>query len=211
MRWRVSHRGDSIGARIADRHYSRGTIGSPQFVGSGSDVVLLAPDEGDARALWVTKWQKFVRTPWWLDAWVCSLFRNEGAGLSSELITEAVAATHAVWGKPPANGFVTFVNADKTRRKRDPGRCFRKAGWRESGTSEGGLIVLALAPSDFPPPCAPSGHQDSFIPRVRDWRNAMSVNVGIRAGSIDSDATDSHSAEGGVIPSPALNLFGDTA
>src|SRR5690606_30212081 len=95
VRWRVSNRCDPLGARLADRHYSRQKPGTPQFVGNGSSVVLLAPQSGDPCALWVTKWQKYVRTEWWLDAWVCSLFRNEGCGLASELVTEAVAATRA--------------------------------------------------------------------------------------------------------------------
>jgi hypothetical protein len=206
MRWRVSNRFDPQGAALADRHYSRGTVGSPQFVGSGSDVVLIAPLEGSPQALWVTKWQKYVRTPWWVDAWICSLFRNEGAGLSSELITEATAATCAVWGDPPPRGFVTFVNADKTRTKRDPGRCFRKAGWKEVGRTNGGLIVLMLAPSDFPAPVAPAGYQNSFVPQVRDWRNVMSD----RAESIDSDASGYHPDQGGASPTSALpSLFDD--
>lgn len=210
MRWRVSHRFDPIGARIADRHYSRQTIGSPQFVGSGSDVVLLAPSEGEARALWVTKWQKFVRTEWWLHTWVCSLFRNEGAGLSSELITEAVAATRSAWGEPPENGFTTFVSAEKTRHKRDPGRCFRKAGWRVVGATGGGLVVLRLFVEDFPAAEAPSGQQASMMPRHRDWRNVMSDNQ--RAESIDGDAPCSPVGnEGGSNPTSALNLFGDAA
>lgn len=208
MRWRVSHRFDPIGARIADRHYSRQTIGSPQFVGSGSDVVLLAPCEGEATALWVTKWQRFVRTEWWVNTWVCSLFRNEGAGLSSELVTEAVAATRSVWGNPPECGFTTFVNAEKTRHKRDPGRCFRKAGWREVGRSGGGLIVLRLLLEDFPAPEAPAGQQASMMPRSRDWRNQLSN----RAESIDSDAPSDQLGEGGAIPTSVLpDLFGDAA
>lgn len=212
MRWRVSHRFDPIGARIADRHYSRQTIGSPQFVGSGSDVVLLAPTEGEATALWVTKWQKFVRTEWWVNAWVCSLFRNEGAGLSSELVTEATAATRAGWGDPPENGFVTFVNADRTRRKRDPGRCFRKAGWKEVGLTGGGLIVLRLHPADFPPPAEPSGYQGSLMPRPRSWRNSLSTSITERAESIDGDAPSLPVGnEGGSTPTSALDLFGDAA
>lgn len=83
-------------------------------------------------------------------AWLCSCFRNEGAGLSSELITEAVAATRAVWGEPPALGFVTFVDRDKTRKKRDPGRCYRRAGWSVCGETKGGLVALQLLPEGMP-------------------------------------------------------------
>ena len=177
MRWRVSNRSDPIGARMADRHYSRQKPGTPQFVGSGSDVVLIAPPDGNAKALWVTKWQKYVRTPWWKDAWVCSLFRNEGAGLSSELVTEAVQATMAVWGGPPPGGFVTFVDSDKTKPKAHPGYCYRVAGWEHVGHTGQGLYVLRLAPDDFPEPVEPFHFQRSLVPPDRTWVNKLSDNL----------------------------------
>lgn len=177
MRWRMSNRFDPFGARMADRHYSRQKPGTPQFTGNGSTVVLLAPQLGEASALWVTKWQRFVRTEWWLDAWVCSLFRNEGAGLSSELIAEAVAATAAIWGAPPANGFVTFVDPTRTKHKRDPGRCFRKAGWAPVGHTKAGLLVLRLPASAFPDAAEPHEYQRPLIENVRDWTNVMSRSV----------------------------------
>jgi hypothetical protein len=125
-RWQRSHRFDARALPLADRHYNRRKVGSPQFVPPGRCVVLLT--EG-ADALWVTSWPfaAFVRHAW-PGAWVCSCFRNESAHLSSELITEAVAVTRFLFGEPPALGIVTFVNREKTRRKRDPGRCYRKAG-----------------------------------------------------------------------------------
>lgn len=83
-------------------------------------------------------------------AWVNSLFRNEGFGLASELITEAVAATRAFWPDVPALGIISFVNAAKVRHKRDPGRCYRKAGWSPVGHTKGGLIALQLLPAQMP-------------------------------------------------------------
>jgi hypothetical protein len=80
-----------------------------------------------------------------------SCFRNEGAGLSSELIREAIAATRMVWGDPPELGMVTFVDPRKVRKKRDFGRCYRKAGFKEVGkTKDLGLIALQLLPEDMP-------------------------------------------------------------
>lgn len=174
MRWRMSNRADPLGARLADRHYSRAKPGTPQFVGNGSDIVLLAPRTGQPKALWVTKWQKYVRTEWWLDAWVCSLFRNEGAGLSSELIAEATAATRAAWGDPPPRGFVTFVNADKVKPKQHPGYCFRVAGWREVGRTAAGLVVLQLRAADFPEPREPHDFQRTLMGDERAWTNELS-------------------------------------
>ena len=83
--------------------------------------------------------------------------QGRGSALSSGLIREAVAATRAVLGDPPPLGMITFVDADKTRRKRDPGRCFRKAGFRHVGFTAGGLWALQLLPAAMPPPMAPVG------------------------------------------------------
>jgi hypothetical protein len=155
MRWEVSDKFDPRAADLADRHYSRRKVGSPQFVPPGRSVVLFA-ETATGRAYWVTSWPfaEYVRHEW-AGAWVCSAFRNEGAGLSSELIREAVAATVARWPMVPDLGMITFVDEEKTRRKRDPGRCFRKAGFRPVGHTKGGLIALQLSPSDMPPAVPP--------------------------------------------------------
>lgn len=73
----------------------------------------------------------------------CTVFRNEGAGLSSELIRSADLIADRVW---PGEAHFTFVDATKVRRKRDPGRCFLRAGWVVVGTTKTGLIVLERAP-----------------------------------------------------------------
>jgi hypothetical protein len=148
MRWTVSHRFDKDALPMADRHYNRRKVGSPQFVPPGRCVVLKTPC---LRALWTTSWPfaEYVRHAW-PGAWVNSLFRNEGAGLSSELICEAVAATRAIWPAVPALGIVTFVDADKTRRKRDPGRCYRRAGFEHVGYTKGGLYAFQMLPAAMP-------------------------------------------------------------
>lgn len=107
------------------------------------------------RASWVTLSQRpeYVKHAWPL-AWNNSLFRNEGAGLSSELIREAIAATLAMWPCPSPQGIVTFVDPSRVRRKRDPGRCYLRAGFRRVGVTKGGLITLQLLPYEFPAPQA---------------------------------------------------------
>jgi hypothetical protein len=118
----------------------------------------------DRDALWVTSWPfaEYVRHAW-PGAWVCSLFRNEGPLLSSDLIREAVAATRAVFGEPPELGMVTFVNAAKVRRKRDPGRCYLRAGWHVIGKTAGGLVALRLLPSEMPAAVEPIGYQARLL------------------------------------------------
>jgi hypothetical protein len=159
MRWRVSHRADPVAVAIADRHYNRQKPGTPQFVPPGRCLVLLADD-----ALWTTSWPfaEYVRHEW-AGAWVNSLFRNEGPHLSSQLIREAVAATRWKWGDPPELGMVTFVDAGKVRHKRDPGRCYLRAGFSRVGETKGGLVALQLLPVDMPSAEVPGDGQESVL------------------------------------------------
>jgi hypothetical protein len=148
MRWRLGHKYDRQGRELADRHYNRRKVGSPQFVPPGRAVVLVSVC---GRAVWVTSWPyaEYVRHAW-AGAWVNSLFRNEGAGLSSELILEAVAATRAVWPEPPPIGLITFVDARKVA-SRNPGYCYRRAGFERVGvTRKEKLLAFRLAPEAMP-------------------------------------------------------------
>ncbi len=153
MNWRLSHRADRAALPIADRHYNRQKIGSPQFVPPGRCIVLLSEK---ADALWVSSWPfaEYVKHDW-AGAWVCSCFRNEGSVLSSLLIREALEVTRYFWGDPPEIGMVTFVNTDKVRKKRDWGRCYLRAGFKNVGFTKGGLVSLLIEPKDFPIPQPP--------------------------------------------------------
>jgi len=183
MRWRESWRADPAGRRIADGHYNRQNPEAEQFVPPGRCVVLVIPDI----ALWITSWPypEYVKHAW-PSAWVCSTFRNvPGPGrdrpehVSSDLAIEALAGTRFYW-EPPSWGMITFIDPDKTRHKRDPGRCFRKAGFHISGkapgkyrpacicegkppATAGGLVALHLAASAMPPPLQPLGAQSSLF------------------------------------------------
>lgn len=153
MRWIRSHRADAEVVPLADRHYNRQKIGSPQFAPPGRCLVLKT---AELDAFWITSWPfaEYVRHAW-AGAWVCSAFRNESAHLSSELIREAVAATLDEYGPAPALGMITFVDTTKTRKKRDPGRCYLRAGFKKCGMTKGGLIALQLLPEDMPKPARP--------------------------------------------------------
>ena len=151
MHWRLSNRADPEARVIADHHYSRQKPGTPQFVPPGRCLVLKTPT-----AVWVTSWPfaQYVKHAW-AGAMVCSMFRNEGDVLSSTLIVDACAATRWRWPELPELGIVTFVDRTKTRPKRDPGYCFRMAGFSQVGFTKGGLVALQLLPEDFPDPSAP--------------------------------------------------------
>ena len=137
--WHPSNRFDKRALPLADRHYNRRKIGSPQFVPPGRCLVLLTEQ---ADSLWVTSWPyaEYVRHAW-PGAMVCSIFRNESDYLSSDLIRDAVKRTEGHWGIPP-EGLITFVNPLLTRPKRDPGRCFSRAGFRRVGFTKSRLVVL---------------------------------------------------------------------
>ncbi len=160
QRWTLSWKADPRARPLADRHYNRHSPGRPQFVPPGRSLVLLTPEAG---ALWVSSWPiaAYVRHAW-AGAWMNALFRNERPDLylSSELILEAVAATRARWAPPP-QGIVSFVDPRHVRRKRDPGRCYRKAGFEHVGyTKDLRLWVYQLPPALMPAAAAAHGEQE---------------------------------------------------
>ena len=138
---------------MADRHYSRKTIGSEGFTPPGRALVLWQPG-----AYWVTSWPF---TEWvqhaWPGAWLCSAFRREDApGPASDLIVSAVAHTRAWFGAPPPQGMVTFIDRARVRpimRRGTPhwGYSYEHAGFVAVGETVSGLLVLQLMPEAMPP------------------------------------------------------------
>lgn len=155
--WRYSNRADPRSRALADRHYNRQKIGAPQFVPPGRCAVFYAQTL-TGEAFWVTSWPfaEYVKHAW-PGAWICSAFRNEGAGQASEMIRQAVAATRFALGEPPTIGMVTFIDRAKVNPIRVHGRnvwgwTYRKAMFRECGETKGGLLALQLLPTDMPAP-----------------------------------------------------------
>jgi hypothetical protein len=157
--WYRSNRFDPSALPLADRHYNRQKVGSPQFVPPGRCLVLITADE---RALWVSSSQRFVRHAW-PGAWVNSLFRKESDGPASEMIREAVAITRGFFGEPSAAGVVTFVDPahvrpTTVRGEKIYGYSYLKAGFHHVGfTKVHGLWVWQLLPADMPAPLTPLG------------------------------------------------------
>jgi hypothetical protein len=156
MIWRMSHRCDPAARVLADRHYNRQSIGAPNFVPPGRCLVFVAG--APVKAFWVSSWPIAEYTHHaWAGAWMCTAFRNEGAGLSSDLIQQAVAATRAIWGTPPPLGMVSFVDRTKVKAGR-PGHCYHKAGFKTVGeTKVNRLVALQLLPDAMPLPEYPFG------------------------------------------------------
>jgi len=158
MIWEMSHRFERRARDIADRHYNRHKIGSPQFVPPGRCLVLYA-ETATGRAFWVTSWP-YAEYAFhaWAGAWMCAAFRNEGAGVASHMIREAVSATLAYFGSPPDLGMVTFIDRAKVRPIKARGlptwgRTYELAGFKPVGeTKQAKLLALQLLPLDMPEP-----------------------------------------------------------
>ena len=124
---------------LANRHYSRVTPGHPLFVGPGEDrMILLSSDD---MALFVWRKTRFRHDG--QDGIECSIFRNEGDELSSDLIREACILA---WERWPGTRLFSYVNGKKIR-STNPGHCFMMAGWRKEGKSGKGLTILGILPS----------------------------------------------------------------
>lgn len=123
-------------AALADRHYSRRKVGSPQFMPPGETIVLWRP--GAVFGWWRPHPRSGLKQMNGLDGWTCTIFRNEGSGLlSSDLI---LAAEDFITDCGPS-GLITYV-FDKKLRSTNPGACFKAAGYRRTGRSADGRKTL---------------------------------------------------------------------
>lgn len=132
--------GNPTAAAIYDRHYSRnpGSRGDPRIAGPGEKLVLLTPC---ARALFV--WRKFISKDQ-QEGVNCAIFRNEGAGQSSDLIRAAMVAALVRW--PAERRYYTYVNPRRVR-SANPGYCFKQAGWRLCGVTKTRRLLILEATS----------------------------------------------------------------
>jgi len=132
--------GDIVARALYERHYSaqaalarRIERGTALFVGPGFKLVLSTPCR---RALFVWRKENFR-----LDDQTgvnCTVFRNEGAGLASDLIRAADAVADARW---PGQRHFTFVDPRRVRGN-PPGNCFLRAGWSRCGHTAKGLHIF---------------------------------------------------------------------
>lgn len=139
--WVEVRDGDASCRSLFDRHYSRRHYKDGRkpkcFVGPGEKMVLITPC---ARAMFI--WRKFISRDG-QQGINCAVFRNEGAGLSSRLIS---AAMDLAWARWPGQRLYTYVNPRRVR-SRNPGYCFLMAGWNRCGvTRKNRLLVLEATP-----------------------------------------------------------------
>lgn len=127
---------DKQGCELADRHYSRRKIGSPQFMPPGQRFVLIAP--GAVWGWWRPHPKSGIKAMNGLDGWTCVIFRNESQVRSSLLVLEAENELVRYCNETGANcgpsGMLTYV-WDAKIKSSNPGYCYKKAGWRAIGRS----------------------------------------------------------------------------
>lgn len=152
--WYLSHRADPKALPLADRHYNRQKVGSPQFVPPGRCLVLL---NRTRQAVWTTSYPyaQYVKHQW-AGAWVNSLFRNESTCRASDLIREAVAISRSKFDVPDL-GIISFVNpncvpAVKRRGQTIYGYCYLKAGFTHVGFTKDGKWTWQMLPGQMPDP-----------------------------------------------------------
>ena len=131
----VTNHFDDEMRQLADRHYSRRTVGARQFCYSGRKIVLR-----DAAGLVLFVWM-FPDPTMRMDSQIgfnCAIFRNESQRRSSEIILEAETFCVQRWGEGRA---YTFVDPKRIRSV-NPGYCFKLAGWQHCGFTKSGKHIL---------------------------------------------------------------------
>ncbi len=166
MRWLLSSGHDPEALKVVDGtcqfegkgpHYSRRTPGSKSLTGVGREIVLLSEC---GNAVWAVVYQKTparkgtgtsrgrvaVTDPGVRFLWRNMMFRNLGAGLSSELIKAATSATYFFWkqryGELPSERMRTEIGV-RNIRSSNPGYCYQKAGWEKGEVKRGKLFLYA--------------------------------------------------------------------
>lgn len=129
--WTLSHKYDKHGARLADGHYSRRKVGSPQFMPPGETIVLIAP--GAVFGWWRPHPRSGLKAMNGYDGWTCSIFRRISGPLASDMILAAELALEPEQAAPCGpSGLLTYVAEGKIR-STNPGYCFQMAGYRYIG------------------------------------------------------------------------------
>lgn len=139
--WVRTTKFDAAACQLADRHYSRRTAGSWQFLPPGQTIVLITPDDDAVFAWWRPHPDSGITAMNKLDGWTCAIFRNESATLSSAMILAAERMLVEARVDCGPDGLLTYVDAKKIKSP-NPGYCFKRAGYTTRGISTHGKVLL---------------------------------------------------------------------
>ena len=142
--WEKTIKFDPDAARLADRHYSRRTPGSPQFMPPGQTLILINPERSAVFGWWRPHPDAGIVPMNGLDGWTCTIFRNESETLSSILILDAETFLRESYNCGP-DGMLTYVWDAKVK-STNPGACFKHAGWTVKGRSADNRKTLLWKP-----------------------------------------------------------------
>lgn len=140
--WTVTTKADQRPRMLADRHYTRQSVGHPMWTRPGWNQILYLEQKNGRAAVfcwWRPKWESGIKGTERKDGLrciECAIFRNETRHRSSDLIRQAVKMVgtweHAKDVEWP-DGLITGVSSSATAGGRSkehlPGHCFREAGW----------------------------------------------------------------------------------
>lgn len=91
-------------ARLADRHYSRRTVGARQFCYSGRKLVLR---NAEGTVLFVWMYPEPAMRMDGQNGYNCAIFRNESPRRASDIILEAEGLAFEKWGP---NRMYTYID-----------------------------------------------------------------------------------------------------
>lgn len=143
--WDRTIKFDKRCALMADRHYSRRKIGSPQFMPPGQTIVLISKCERAVFGWWRPDPKSGLVQMNGLDGWTCTIFRNESDLRSSDMILDAELAIGECGYGCGKDGMITYV-FDKKVASANPGYCFKRAGWSVAGRSADKKKTLLMKP-----------------------------------------------------------------
>lgn len=144
-RWFQVTKFDKRAVALADRHYSRRKVGSPQFMPPGQTIVLVTECARAVWGWWRPDPRSGIRQMNGLDGWTCTIFRNESPLLSSDLVLDAECFLADTGHGCGADGMLTYV-WDAKLRSSNPGFCFQCAGWTKRSRSADGRKTLLWKP-----------------------------------------------------------------
>jgi hypothetical protein len=200
--WVLSSSSDPVALSVVDGtgrhagrgpHYSRRTPGAKTFTGCGAEIVLVTADEN---AVWACVYQ-------WTPARAGSgttrgrtgtpdtnrrrifrnnMFRNLGPFLSSDLIRSALVRTREEWtiryGGWPEERLRTEIEVSAVK-SRNPGYCYKVAGWEKDRTVRGKLYLWAPPLSEASRLRAPAQEAYAVLTEVADCGSTLYTPDGL--------------------------------
>lgn len=119
---------DAECAALADRHYSRRSVGSNQFAANGRKIVLR---DTASNVLFVWMYHKVELRFDGQEGYYCQIFHNESERRASDIVREAEDFAVREWGAGRAYTYIDPARVTPTMVRGYPvwGFCFYKAGW----------------------------------------------------------------------------------